>query len=350
VRREVLEHDPETIVRAKGLVKSFRERRSGGGDSLAWRDALSRLVHGHNSGKRLTPALDGVDLEVRRGEVLGVLGLNGAGKTTLLKLLTAQLTPDAGDASIYGFDIWRQRRQVRSAVSLVKFGGWQNSLFQLTLRGNLEFYAKLNGLPADLARTRIDEALDMLGLTAKANEYPWYLSAGQLQKLNLAQVFLVRTPLVVLDEPTAHLDPVVSRQIRSFIKDVFNGRLGQTVLLSTHYVHEAEDLCDRIAFLHKGRVRRLGTPDELTAAIDGTRWLWVEAADLGERESAVLEEEGWTTAGPEVGAGRFSRPLAPGQDAYQTLSPLRKHKLRVEAMWVTEPTVEDLFQASLEED
>lgn len=335
----------DAVIRTVGLCKSFKERRPGEGE-LAWKDGMARLFLGRSArDDQRVPALNGVDLEVQRGEVLGVLGLNGAGKTTLLKILTAQLVPDSGEASIHGYDIWTQRRQVRSVVSLVKFGGWQNTLFQLTVRGNLEFYAKLNGLPRDLAMSRIDEALDLLGLSEKANEYPWYLSAGQLQKLNLAQVFLVRTPLVVLDEPTAHLDPVASRQVRSFIKEVVNGRLEQTVVLTTHYVYEAEDLCDRIAFLHEGRVMCLGTPAELKMSMGEERTLHVDCARLVSRKASELTGQRWSIRRPASASGHDHLVLAlsSGQRAASALSMLRGQDIQIAAAWVDEPSIEDLF-------
>src|SRR5262249_42346728 len=146
-----------------------------------------------------------------------------------------------------------------SAFSLVPAQGWLGTLFYLTLRENLQFYARLSGIPDKVARSRIDEALEQLEIADKATTLPWSLSAGQLQKLNLARVYLLRTPIAFRDEPTAHLDPRVSHTIRTFVRDVLNRQLGQTIFMSTHYLQEAESMCSRVAILDGGRVVALDT-------------------------------------------------------------------------------------------
>jgi ABC-2 type transport system ATP-binding protein len=259
----------EASIRVEGLVKRFPEKSPGPGGQ----DWASEIVATARDLLRLRAprktVLDGVSLEVRPGELFGLLGPNGAGKTTLIKLLTCLLYPDAGNGWVYGLDIRRQRRRVKSAISLVTAGGWLGTIFYLSLRENLEFYARLGGLPASLARPRIDEALERLEIADKAAEHPWSLSAGQLQKMNLAKVYLIRTPVVFLDEPTSHLDPRASQTIRAFVRDVLNRQLGQTVFMSTHFLQEAERMCDRVAILDSGRLVALDTPASLKRELQG---------------------------------------------------------------------------------
>jgi ABC-2 type transport system ATP-binding protein len=133
----------------------------------------------------------------------------------------------------------------------------------LTVRGNLEHYAKICGLSPSVATFRANQALNTLGLMGKQHELVWHLSAGQRQKVSLAMAFLVRTPIVFLDEPTVHLDPNVASEVRHFIRDILNRQLGQTVVMSTHYVREAEMLCDRVGILHEGKMLATGTVSDL---------------------------------------------------------------------------------------
>jgi ABC-2 type transport system ATP-binding protein len=276
----------EASIRVEGLVKRFPQKgpaaggRDWAGEVVATVRDLCRLRAPHRT------VLDGVSLEVRSGELFGLLGPNGAGKTTLIKLLTCLLYPDAGTGRVYGFDIRRQRRRVKSAISLVTAGGWLGTIFYLSLRENLEFYARLGGLPEALARARIDEALEQLEIADKAAEHPWSLSAGQLQKMNLAKVYLIRTPVVFLDEPTSHLDPRASQTIRVFVRDVLNRQLGQTIVMSTHYLQEAESMCDRVAILDTGRLVAQDTPASLKRELQGETVVEVKlegyTPDLGE--------------------------------------------------------------------
>jgi ABC-2 type transport system ATP-binding protein len=259
----------EASIRVEGLVKRFPQN----GPAAGGRDWARAVVAAARDLCRLRATrktvLDGVSLEVRPGELFGLLGPNGAGKSTLIKLLTCLLYPDAGNGWVHGFDIRRQRRRVKSAISLVTAGGWLGTIFYLSLRENLEFYARLGGLPDALARSRIDEALERLEITDKAAEHPWSLSAGQLQKMNLARVSLIRTPVVFLDEPTSHLDPRASRTIRAFVRDVLNRQLGQTVFMSTHDLQEAESMCHRVAILDRGRLVALDTLASLKRELQG---------------------------------------------------------------------------------
>lgn len=235
-------------IEAQGLVKSFPAKRGAGGP---------RPRH---------TAVDGVSLTIRQGEFLGLVGANGAGKTTLIKILTGILAPDCGLARVNGFDLATARREVKASSTLIKSGGWTGLLYQTSVLNNIRFYGRLAGLPGPLIERRALEILDVLDLAAKCGELPWYLSAGQRQKACLAMMAIVITPVVFLDEPTAHLDPAAAANVRRFLREVMNRERGQTVFMSTHYLDEAELLCDRVAILDRGRVVACGTPAKLRAA------------------------------------------------------------------------------------
>jgi ABC-2 type transport system ATP-binding protein len=209
--------------------------------------------------------LQDVSLTIRQGEFFGVVGPNGAGKTTFLKLLSGLLYPDCGSGQVYGYDLLRDRGQVRRSVVIAPAQAWNGVgiLWQLTCRGNLLFRARLCGIRQAEALARADQVLERLQMAKKANDYTWNLSAGELHKLSLAMTFIAKTPLVILDEPTSHLDPEASRLIREFAKEELNRKNGQTVVLSTHYLEEADALCDRLAVFHQGRLLDCDTPAAL---------------------------------------------------------------------------------------
>jgi ABC-2 type transport system ATP-binding protein len=250
-------------VETDNLTKTFRGPPPD--DGRNWlanlTDAARHLVRPLES-KRV---VDSVSLQVEEGEFFGIIGSNGAGKTTFLKLLACLLYPDEGDGRVNGFDLRRQRLEVRGAVALAKAGGWLGTLWQLNGLQNLLFRSQLCGLPAAEARRRADYVLERLELADKALDYSWNWSAGESQKFNLALTFVARTPIVILDEPTSHLDPRTARQIRDFVRDELNRGNGQTVIMSTHYLEEADQMCGRVAVLHQGKILACDTPRRLKA-------------------------------------------------------------------------------------
>jgi ABC-2 type transport system ATP-binding protein len=227
---------------------------------------ITRSYPSLQGGKRLRlTALDGIDLVVEQGELFGLVGPNGSGKTTLAKILSGMLCPHAGRGTVNGHDLIAGRRQIQASTTLIKSGGWTGMLHHSTLRDNIRDYGLLAGVAPRTVAQRTEGMLRLLELEDKAGALPWHLSAGQRQKLCLAMAGMVRTPLVILDEPTTHLDPLATQDVRWFIRHILNQERGQTVLLATHYLDEAEALCDRVAFLDRGRVIACGTPAELAA-------------------------------------------------------------------------------------
>jgi ABC-2 type transport system ATP-binding protein len=210
-------------------------------------------------------AVDGVSLEVRTGELFGLLGPNGAGKTTLIKILCTLLFPTSGRAEVCGLDVVKDCEAVRRRINMVS-GGEPSGYGLLTIREQLWVFSQLYGLTTAEAHLRIDRMLEMYGLAADAGTKVNRLSTGMRQKMNLIRGFLSDPEVLFLDEPTLGLDAHVARQTRDFIRGWLAERRSRTLLLTTHYLAEAQELCDRVAIIHRGRICACDTPGNLIAA------------------------------------------------------------------------------------
>ena len=207
-------------------------------------------------------ALDGIDLEVKPGELFGLLGPNGAGKTTLIKILTTLLAPSAGKAWVDGHDVVAEAHLVRPKINIVS-GGESNGYGILNVRENLWLFSRIYGVPNADIQTRIDKMLEIVGLSDKAKSRISHLSTGQRQKMNFCRGFITDPKILFLDEPTLGLDVTSARAIRIFVKEWMREKPDRTLLLTTHYMAEAEELCDRIAIIDSGKVLALDTPANL---------------------------------------------------------------------------------------
>ena len=207
-------------------------------------------------------ALRGVDLEVRPGEFFGLLGPNGAGKTTLIKILTTLLLPSSGTASVFGFDVERDTTQIRRIMNMVA-GGEQSGYGILTVREQLWMFSQFYGLARQAGWRRVDELIDAVGLAEQRLQRVSTLSTGERQKMNMVRGLLNDPWIFFLDEPTLGLDVSAARSIRELILDWKAAVDGRTVLLTTHYMAEADELCDRLAIVDHGRILAIGTPAEL---------------------------------------------------------------------------------------
>ncbi len=207
-------------------------------------------------------ALKDIDLEVPRGEFFGLLGPNGAGKSTLIKILTTLLAPTTGRALVAGFDVIKQAHEVRPRINMVS-GGESSGYGLLTVRENLWMFAQFYGLDTRTAHARIDEMLGIVGLSDRANTKISDLSTGLRQKMNIVRGFITDPEVVFLDEPTLGLDVGASRDIRTFVRAWMAGRSDRTLLITTHYMAEADELCDRIAIINAGKVMACDTPSAL---------------------------------------------------------------------------------------
>ncbi len=214
--------------------------------------------------RRVNPALRGVDLQVPRGAIYGLLGPNGAGKTTLLSILATLLLPDRGSARILGHDVVAESLAVRRRVNMAS----GNASFVWSLRPPevLRFYGRLYGLSGRTLAARVDDLLERFELTAHLRTEYNELSTGLKQRLALAKALLNEPDVLFLDEPTLGLDPDVSIRIRAQVAELRRTR-GTTVILTTHYMREADELCDEIAFIKGGRILAQGTPDALKRQI-----------------------------------------------------------------------------------
>jgi ABC-2 type transport system ATP-binding protein len=207
-------------------------------------------------------ALDGVDLRVEPGEFFGLLGPNGAGKTTLIKILTTLLLPSAGSARIFGFDVVEQTKQIRRIMNMVA-GGEQSGYGILTVREQLWMFSQFYGLPTKDGWKRVDELIDAVGMAEQREQRVSTLSTGQRQRMNFARGLLNDPWIFFLDEPTLGLDVAAARSVRELILAWKAAVPGRTVLLTTHYMAEADELCERLAIVDHGRILALGTPEEL---------------------------------------------------------------------------------------
>jgi ABC-2 type transport system ATP-binding protein len=226
-------------------------------------------------------AVDDVSFAVEAGEIFGFLGHNGAGKTTSIRMLTGQLRPTSGYARVAGCDVVTEQHRLKPLIGVVSEN--QNLYERMSARENLAFAARLYGTDTK----RIDEALDQVGLLDRAGDNVQQYSNGMKQRLLIARSLLHRPQIIFLDEPTRGLDPIVGRDIRRLVQDL--SREGITVFLTTHYMEEADQLCNRVAFISAGRIVALDTPDNLKVA-HGEKSLQVRLND-GQRLAIPLGDE-----------------------------------------------------------
>jgi ABC-2 type transport system ATP-binding protein len=213
-------------------------------------------------------AVRGVSFQIDKGELFGLLGPNGAGKTTTIKMLITLLIPTGGSASVLGFDVVKDPREVRKRIGYV-FGGERGVYERLSGYDNLRYFAELYGVPPKRIRPRIEELLELVGLKGREQERTEGYSRGMKQRLHIARGLLHDPPVVFLDEPTIGLDPVGARELRATIASL--AQAGKTILLTTHYMFEADALCDRIAVINRGEIVAHGTPADLKREVaEGT--------------------------------------------------------------------------------
>jgi ABC-2 type transport system ATP-binding protein len=298
-------------------------------------------------------ALDGVDLDVAAGEFFGLLGPNGAGKTTLIKILTTLLAPSEGSARVFGFDVEHDTKRIRRIMNMVA-GGEQSGYGILTVREQLWMFSQFYGMPGDEGWRRVDELIEAVGLADQRVQRVSTLSTGQRQKMNFARGLLNDPWILFLDEPTLGLDVSAARSVRELVLAWKAAVPGRTVLLTTHYMAEADELCERIAIVDHGRILAIGSPAELKRRVQRESIFRLELDRLEGGASALAGLPGVVSAVPAARDGHGAATevrstvvvdLALEADAalgsvVAALDPLGAH---IVGLQKSEPTLEDVF-------
>jgi daunorubicin resistance ABC transporter ATP-binding subunit len=301
----------DVVIRLKGLTKHFDE-----------------LV-----------AVDGVDLDIPSGEIFGLLGPNGAGKTTIIRMLGGLTLPTAGGATVMDFDVVKRTQQVKSRIGVVP----QNNVLDrdINVRQNLSYHAKLHDIPKAEIPAKIDEVLEFTELKAKRDSKVDELSGGMKRRLVVAKAMMHSPEVLILDEPTTGLDPQSRRMVWDKIWSLRDK--GITIILTTHYMDEADALCDRIGIIDNGKIIALGTPAELKSRL-GDQTVLVTSLNEGDgvRERVIAGLEGKSFAEDvHVDAGELSFRTTDKKAAAVHL--LTLHADDVETLQFREPTLEDVF-------
>ena len=294
-------------------------------------------------------ALDGVDLDVESGELFGLLGPNGAGKTTLIKILTTLLTPTSGTARIFGFDVEKETKRIRRIMNMVA-GGEQSGYGILTVREQLWMFSQFYGLPSKDGWSRTDALIDRVGLAEKRLARVSTLSTGERQKMNLARGLMNDPWVLFLDEPTLGLDVAAARSLRELIVEWKAAVPGRTILLTTHYMAEADELCDRIAIVDHGRILAMGTPEELKKRVQRESIFRVELDHLDGGPAALADLPGVVSASAAADEGESERQtvavnlvLADDSALGAVVGAVGGKGATILGLRKSEPTLEDVF-------
>jgi ABC-2 type transport system ATP-binding protein len=304
---------------------------------------VKNFRRGRGLRRKITKAVDGASLRLHRGELFGLLGPNGAGKTTLIRCIATLLIPDEGTIRVFGRDAFKDSLYCRQRIGLLT-SGERTLYWKLSARDNLNFFAALYGLTGKARDKRIDFLIELLGLKEVERERLERYSSGMKQKVSLARAILHDPDLILLDEPSLGLDPQFARFIRRFIKEELNQKQGKTILLTTHYMDEADELCGRIAFINRGKIVDVKPPEQYKRDIPHTETLHVRVqgqpdtsaiqALAGVERVAFEFEEGVTTL--KIVAPRAEAILA---DIIEQL----RSQSKILGIDVKQPTLEDVF-------
>ena len=319
----------ECAIKTEDLTRVFRLRK---------REA--------REGKREILALDRVNLEVSPGELFGLLGPNGAGKTTLIKILATLLLPTSGRAWVAGVDVVEKPQVVRRYINMVA-GGETSGYGLLTVEENLWMFAQFYGIPSREARRRIRELLAMVDMADRAKTKTYHLSSGMRQKMNLVRGFLTDPQILFLDEPTLGLDVQIARTIRNFIREWLRDHPERTILLTTHYMHEAEELCHRVAIIDRGKILACAPPEELKRRLRTEAVFRLHLEGALDAKSILDGTKGIVALAQKEENGHTSLDLILTEEEVlvSILSRLQAAGGRLLALKKEEPTLEDVFLA-----
>jgi ABC-2 type transport system ATP-binding protein len=294
-----------------------------------------------NREQKIVQALDKLDLQIHKGEIFGLLGPNGAGKTTLVKILTTIVIPDHGVAKINGFDVVKQSCQARASFGATIGGGERSTYWKMTGLENLIFFGRMYGLNKKEAKDRAIHLLEQMQLTDKANERVENYSTGMKMKVNFARSLISNAPILIFDEPTLGLDPSFARDLRLYIKNVLQKEEGKTILLTTHYMAEADQLSDRVALIDNGRIIDLSTPEQLKLRVKEQEVIKIKTSDSF--SDRVLEDvSGILEVHHHDDYIRIHTPDS-SQIMLSVLEKFKKKDITIQSIEVETPTLEDAF-------
>ncbi len=283
----------EWAIEAVDLVKKFprKQNKENGKENespanKSWQIPFFKKKLPGKSEAQVFTAVDGVNLNIRRGEIFGLLGPNGAGKSTTIRMLCTLLEPTSGTARVNGYDILKQAGLVRQNLGTV-LAGERSIYWKLTARENLEYFAALYHIPADVAKKRIKDLLERMELTNRADELVEKYSTGMKQRVAVSKALVANPPILLLDEPTLGLDPQAARNLRELIAQLKEE--GHTILLTTHYMEEADQLSDRIGIIDQGKIVALDTPARLKETIQQKDVIRMEVSGWYEDLSAKIQ-------------------------------------------------------------
>lgn len=310
--------------------------------SVETRD-LARTFKGQD---KPVKALDGVSISIEEGEIFGLLGPNGAGKTTLIKILATLLLPTTGEAFVGGLDVVREPQRVRKIIALVS-GGETPGYGILSVRENLWFFSQLYGLSSSAAKAKIGQLVADLGLQEYANTRMAKLSTGYKQRLNFARGLLSDPKILFLDEPTLGLDVLTAKKLRTYIAEWAKRGLKGTILLTTHYMAEADEMCDRVAIIDRGRILACDRPYVLKEKLKENKIMRLEVssmqADLNFLEKAAGVVGFSQTRNIQTDTTTLRIMVRDETTLENVTKRLEGQKLKVLAVNEVEPTLEDVY-------
>lgn len=292
--------------------------------------------------RNVVEAVKGISFEVGFGELFGLVGPNGAGKTTTIKMLTTLLTPTSGSAKVLGFDVVRDVMKIRRNIGII-FGGERGLYYRVSGRENLRYFADLYGVPLSIREKRINDLLEMVGLADRADERVEGYSRGMKQRLHIAKGLINDPQLIFMDEPTIGLDPEAARETRAMTKGLVEN--GKTILLTTHYMFEADELCHRIGVISGGRIVALDSPSALKRFVTDITVVEVEAFGVTDADLATLKKQPEVTAvnANLEGERQTIRVQTPrGSEFIPTVAKLLS-RAKVMDIRLKEPTLEDAY-------
>lgn len=324
------------VIETFDLTRVFERKKKGSGLLGSIRRERENIV-----------AADHLNISIRRGELFGLVGPNGAGKTTTIKILCTLLLPTSGTASVGGHDILEEPGKVREKINVV-LGGERAFYWRLTGRENLWAFSQFYNIPRRTADTRIDQVLELVELTDRADDRVEQYSKGMKQRLHIARALLNDPEILFLDEPTLGLDPDGARKVRDYIRRLIEEK-EVTVLLTTHYMYEAEEMCDRVAIISEGKIIALNSPQELKKLVGKTTVLELVVKGISDQRINTLRaiagvENVVDKRVPESDLSKLRLQTdGKGEVVAGVIEKLVKSNVKILSFQTVEPTLEDVF-------